>query len=92
MCVCFAVDDNCWNFRDSYGEICVQCGCCSKNKNIRYRARIERIENWIKEEEHFDRWNNNEEIKAMQEQNVKSNLKHYRRQLRYYKKRLREVE
>ena len=24
------VRGNCWNLRDSYGEICVGCGCCSK--------------------------------------------------------------
>lgn len=92
MRVCFSVEDNCWNFRDSYGEICVQCGCCSKDKNVRYRARIKCLENWIEEEEHFGRWSTNKELRALQEENVKINLEHYRRQLRYYKKRLSEVE
>lgn len=92
MCMCFSVEDNCWNFRDSYGEICVRCGCCSNNKKIRYRARIKCLEHWIKEEKHFDRWADNKDLRALQERNIKSNIKCYRRQLRYYKKRLSEVD
>lgn len=92
MMVCFTVDKNCWNLLDSYGEICVRCGCCSKDKKIRYSARIERIERWIEEEEHFDGWADDKDLRALQEKNIKSNIKCYRRQLRYYKKRLREAE
>ena len=35
--ICFSVTKDCVN-PDSYGEICVGCQCCSKDKNIRYPA------------------------------------------------------
>ena len=75
----------CWNLIDSYGEICVHCGCCSPDKRKRYASRIAVLERWIDEKEHFDRWDDDPEMKALQERNIRSNLKHFRRMLRYYK-------
>lgn len=81
-----SVMDKCWNLIDSYGEICVHCGCCSKDKKTRYASRIAVLERWIDEWEHFDRWDDDPEMKALQERNIRSNLKHFRRKLRYYKR------
>lgn len=48
----FEVSDNCWNFNDSYGMICVRCGCCSEDKEIRYKGKwIAEIEDCPKEGE-----------------------------------------
>lgn len=79
------VTDRCWNLIDSYGEICIHCGCCSKDKKTRYASRIAVLERRIDEQEHFDRWSNDPEMKALQERNIRSNLKHFRWKLRYYK-------
>ena len=32
---------NCYNPYESYGEICVQCGCCFPNPAVRARARLD---------------------------------------------------
>lgn len=85
--ICFQVADRCWNLMDSYGEICVHCGCCSPDKQKRYASRIAVLERWIEEWEHFDGWfEDDPEAKALQERNIRSNLKHFRRMLRYYKR------
>ena len=75
----------CWNLIDSYGMMCVHCGCCSHDKQKRYTSRIAVLERWIDGWEHFDRWDDDPEMKALQERNIRSNLKHFRRMLRYYK-------
>lgn len=87
------VADNCWNLFDSYGEICVHCGCCSKDKRERYKARIAAVENWLEEKQNFDGWfEDDPEIKALQERNVKHDIRTFKRTLRYYRAKLREVE
>lgn len=84
-----AVEDRCWNLYDSYGEICVGCGCCSPDKDKRYKSRIAVLEQQIAEFEHFDGWfEDDPEMKAVQEKNIRNNLRSFRRMLRYYKKRL----
>ena len=42
-----SVNKNCWNMRDTFGEICIHCGCCSKNKERRYSSRIWVLNEWI---------------------------------------------
>lgn len=86
------VKKKCWNLRDSYGEICVHCGCCANDKLTRYKARIECIEYWIREEENFDAWDDDAEMRAVQEKNKAANIDYYRRQLRYYQKKLKVLE
>lgn len=81
--------DKCWNLYDSYGEICVHCGCCSKDKAKRYKARIEAIKGWIWEHENWykpdDTWLD------CQMENRRETFRHWRRMLRYYEKKLDEM-
>ena len=86
------VRENCWNLYDSYGEICVHCGCCAKDKAERYRARIACVERWLDDRLNFDLWDDDPKLRAIQEKNVREDIRHHRRMLRYYKKRLAEVE
>lgn len=86
------VKDKCWNFYDSYGEICVHCGCCSKDPLTRYNARIEVILRRIEHCVTFDEWSEDSFVRSIQETNVAHDLKAYRRMLRYYKKKLDEEE
>lgn len=85
------VKDNCWNLYDSYGEICVHCGCCSKDLKVRYKGRVECITEWLKEQESFDRWDDDPEFRAMQQRNHTITIKRLKRQLAYYSKKLMEV-
>lgn len=88
----FAVNDNCWNFYESYGEICIRCGCCSKDKATRYKARYELCRRMIEDQLSFDGWFEEPELRALQEENTKLNLKYFERLSRYYKKRLEGLE
>lgn len=82
--------DNCWNTYDSYGEICVGCGCCSKDKATRYKARYEVCQRRISEMENFNLWFDDIETRALQKKNIKYNLKYFKSRLRYYGKKLKE--
>ena len=84
----YATNDNCWNPYDSYGEICVGCGCCSKDKATRYKARYKLCQRMIEKQLSFDGWCEEPEIRALQQENIKLNLKYFRRLSRYYKKKL----
>ena len=89
MYVDFAVQKNCWNLIDSYGEMCVGCGCCLKDKKKRYESRIRCLERWIDEWKNFDGWI--EGCEDLQRKNIRSNLKYFNRRLRYYKSRLKNM-
>ena len=89
-CIDSQVRKNCWNLYDSYGEICVHCGCCAKDKATRYKARIEAIKGWIWLRQNWykpdDTW------EEYQRNNWKKSIRLMRRQLYYYQKKLREME
>ena len=86
------VRDNCWNLYDSFGEICVHCGCCSSDPEIRYGARVRCVSEWLREQEGFDRWDDDPEMKHLQMRNQRVTIERLKRQLRYYYKRWREIE
>lgn len=83
--------DNCWNLYESYGEICVHCGCCSKDPVVRTKARIDVLQRHIEHFESFDGWSEDLLVKATQKMNIEKNLRSFKRQLQYYQKRLREL-
>lgn len=82
-----AVSDDCIN-HNSYGEICLKCGCCSRNPD--YRDRVIRIirlyRESLHEQKNFDLWSNNDELKRLQERNIKSNILYCKRKIRFYRK------
>ena len=86
------ITDKCWNIYDSYGEICVHCGCCSKDPVKRANARYELCLERIAHLNAFDGWDKDPEIRALQERNIKHDLKYFNERLRYYKKRLKELK
>lgn len=86
------VSSKCWNPYDSYWQICVHCGCCSKDPLTRANARYELCLEQIAHFNAFDGWDEDPEIRALQEQNIKYDLKYFNRRLRYYKKRLKELK
>ena len=86
------VSSKCWNLYDSYGEICVHCGCCSKDPLTRYNARIDVLLRRIEHCVTFDEWSTDSTLRVIQETNIATDLRLYRAQLRYYKKRLKELK
>lgn len=87
------VSKDCINM-DSYGEICVGCGCCSRNPD--YRKRVIRIIRYYKEslrrEKRFNDWDKDEFWREIQEKNVASNILYDKRVIRRYKKILRTLK
>ena len=81
--ICFAVTKDCIN-PDSYGMICVGCGCCSKDKSIRYKARLSMYQDHLERELNFNNW-----IKGyirVQRKNRKLNITYCKRRVAIYKR------
>lgn len=47
--ISIAAKENCYNTYDSYGEICVHCGCCSEDEIERAKARVALADRMIEE-------------------------------------------
>ena len=88
----FAVKGNCWNMEASCYGNCYGCGCCVKDKKQRYENRIRYLNGMIEEQEHFDGWFDEPETRALQERNVKANIRWFKRKLRYYEKKLKGMK
>lgn len=87
------IKKKCWNLYDSYGEICVHCGCCSTDKKTRYEARLACLKEWLKEQEEFDGWYyEDHDTLELQKKNVKANIKYFKRRIRYYENILKGLE
>ena len=88
----FAVKKNCWNMEASCYGNCYGCGCCSKDKKQRYENRIRYLNGMIEEQEHFDNWFDEPEIRALQEKNRQANIEYFKKKLAYYTKKLKKLE
>lgn len=85
--ICFPTLKNCYATSLSYGEICVGCNCCGAfNKDKRGLARLHYNQEQLYKNLNFKDWCDVPELRAIQEANVKRNIKYYRRQVRYYSK------
>jgi hypothetical protein len=83
------VKRNCYNGFESYGEICVRCGCCSTDKKIRYKARLELHERLLDRSLHFNQWHKG--WIRVQKRNIKKNITWNKYRFAIYKRLLREV-
>lgn len=82
------VNKNCWNVYESYGEICIGCGCCSREKNVRYENRVKVLNRLLQGELAFELWSEDKKLRALQEETVKHYIKSLKRAIRYYKNKL----
>lgn len=81
----FGKRKNCWNvFETMY--TCIGCGCCSKDKQTRYQNRIRVLKRLLKEQYEFNQWDDTAEGRAIQQKNIKFNIRYFKRKLRYYEK------
>ena len=86
--ICRQVKKKCWNLWDSFGEICVGCGCCSDDPVVRAKARLEVCERMLEEEKNCDTtW-----YCELQKKNLKVNIRYFSRRVRYYMGRVKELE
>lgn len=85
--------DDCINV-SSFGEICIGCGCCSYNPNYRDRIihQIRYYKEMLKHEQSFDIYGEHEQIRKMQEENIKANILYFKREIRLCKKILRTLK
>lgn len=82
--ICRAAKKKCYALLWSYGEICVHCGCCAKDKETRRKARLAYWQCWLEEQENFNRWIDNPELRQLQEKNRKANIAEAKKRIRYY--------
>lgn len=91
--LCTQVKKNCWNFYDSYGEICVHCGCCSKNALIRTKARLSVLKRELEESENFDGWAYEyPDLLELQKKNVAEDIVYFKKKIKYYEQKLSKLE
>lgn len=88
----FGVTENCINIY-SYGEICVCCGCCENEPNVRQRYinRLNYYNEILNDELHFNLWFDDEETRKFQERNVQRNINYHKKMIRRTKKILRTM-
>lgn len=82
-----AKDEKCWNWFETV-YTCIGCGCCSSDIATRRKNRLRVLKRRLEEECNFDDWFDDPELRAIQERNVKINIRYFRRKIRYYEKAL----
>lgn len=82
MHIDYAVSDDCINV-NSFGEICVGCGCCSRNPDYMdmIRKRIKHYKEMLEKEYNFSEWSDNEKTRALQERNVEANISYFKNEI-----------
>jgi hypothetical protein len=79
--VCRAVSPKCYAILWSYGEICVGCGCCQKNREARRKARLKYHREFLKEKKAF-KFDEDPEIAKIQRKNNASWVRWHERRIR----------
>lgn len=81
--MCMSVSKGCINI-NSYGVICVHCGCCEEmNPNLKDRTikQIQYYKERLQEEYNFNDWDKNEAIAEIQRKNVVANIEYYKEKI-----------
>ena len=88
----YAVGKDCWNMEALCYGICEQCGCCAKDKKERYENRLRWLQEQLEENDKFNGWDDDPDGRVLQETNVRINHRYFMRKIRYYKRKLKEME
>ena len=78
------VKKNCYNPFESYGEICVGCGCCSEDELTAAKARLALHRRLLEELENFNNWFDDPEMRDIQKRNVEASIKWSKEQIAHY--------
>lgn len=84
--ISFAVRPDCYNMQAFCYGTCYGCGCCDKKKPDRWKNRLRYLNGELEHEQHFDAWDEDSELRALQEKNVKANIKYINRRIGVYKR------
>ena len=90
--IAFSTRSDCWNKYDSYGMICVHCGCCSPDKKERLTARLDLSLRQLEWERNFSEWADDPDLIELQKKNMKLNQIYWGRRARYYKAELQKMK
>lgn len=90
--ICFSVSPRCYNLYESYGMICVGCGCCSSNKKKRLLSRIELHKRLLEQEQEFAEWADDPEVRTLQEKTVAENIEFSKKAIAKYEAELSQEE
>ena len=82
------VIDHCYNGYESYGEICVHCGCCSDDLAERFQARLDLAKRLLTEKRRFNDWDYKYGWAKTQKKNVKADIVAFRDDVRRYRKKV----
>lgn len=85
------VRPDCWNLYQSFGEICVHCGCCSDDPSIRFPARISVAKETMNEKKKFSNWAWTGDLKRVQIKNIQADLRFGAREIRKYRRLAKQV-
>lgn len=88
----FKAKEDCYNPFESYGMVCVGCGCCSENPLEQAKARLALHERLLEKDIHFDLWFDDPELRAIQEGNVAKSIAWNKEQIAVYKAIISELE
>ena len=88
----FAVRKNCWNLEAMCYGNCYGCGCCVNDKRQRCENRIAYLEEMLDQQYKFDMWDDDPDLRKIQERNIAANIRLFKRKLRYYRRKLAEVD
>ena len=91
--MCMSASEGCINI-DSYGVICVHCGCCEQyNPNAidRTERQIRYYEERLEEQYNFDEFDEIEKFAEIQRNNIKDNIVFYTEKIKQLKHLLEEM-
>lgn len=76
------VTKNCIN-HNAYGEICVLCGCCEREPDEKKRIsnQLEYYKECLTDVENFSGWCDDDNLRRIQEKNIRSNIDYYKQQI-----------
>lgn len=89
----YGISDDCINI-NTYGELCVKCGCCKNNPNYRdmIRRRINYYKDGLNEELNYLGKRRVFDLEPWERSTAYSNILYYKRRIRLYKKIMRTMK
>ena len=89
MIIDFEIKEDCYNLYESYGEICVGCGCCSEDTEERFKARIALADRMIEELNNIGDYDS---LSPIQIRNIKKGLSKWEKRRTKFQKKLKELQ
>lgn len=88
--ISYSTNKNCIN-PESFGVICVKCNGCGKiDETTKYQSQLKIYERQLEERYNFDRWADEEDLRKIQEKNIKSDIKYLKQKIEEIKKKIEE--